>query len=530
MRIERCNSLNFIFRGNLPQSLKKLRIEDCEKLLCLLDDANTYTSHLEDLYINGCPALTCLQAADQISFTLTRLEIWDCSKFTTLSSTGQLPVALKHLEIHHCSELKTLLLQGLLPETLETLKITFCPKLVSIVEKFHNNKALHEIYTMGCSNLKSFPEGLHTLSSLHFLYIAFCNDFASFPKGGFPNSNFRLLIHGCEKLEALPSEIQALSSLVIIDCPNMSLSEEGLPTKLSLLYITSLKQYKALMQTGLQNFTSLTSLRIIGKPDDESLQEEDMTVTLPRTLTLLSIGYFPKLKYLPFKNLEDLPCLDCLGYDIESLFQEARSRWLKPTEVHFILQNHEKYKLNQEAPQKPSGGSVFLFNKRVLRFFHKDGHNWCKKKDSRAVGEAHERLKVGNAEALNCYYAHGEQNPNFQRRSYWMSDPAYDHIVLVHYQEITEGKPTSSSIAVSLEAGASSTVSLSPNSYTTQNPGSTSVHGDFYEPCHQSSSCPGSVEVSSEIAIKDNVVGYYWSLLDVMMLKLVKLCEDLRSS
>ncbi|KAK0600134.1 hypothetical protein LWI29_011983 [Acer saccharum] len=91
-----------------------------------------------------------------------------------------------------------------------------------------------------------------------------------------------------------------------------------------------------------------------------------------------------------------------IRYDIESLFQEARSCWLKLAEVHFILQNHEKYQLNQEAPQKPSGGSVFLFNKRVLRFFRKDG---------RAIGEAHERLK---------------------------------------------GKPTSSSVAASPEAGASS--------------------------------------------------------------------------
>lgn len=37
---------------------------------------------------------------------------------------------------------------------------------------------------------------------------------------------------------------------------------------------------------------------------------------------------------------------------------------------------------------------MFLFNKRVLWFFRKDGHNWCKKKDGRAVGEAHEILKV----------------------------------------------------------------------------------------------------------------------------------------
>lgn len=31
--------------------------------------------------------------------------------------------------------------------------------------------------------------------------------------------------------------------------------------------------------------------------------------------------------------------------------------------------------------------------------------------------------QVGNADTLNCYYAHGDQNPNFQRRIYWMLDP-----------------------------------------------------------------------------------------------------------
>ncbi|KAI9185096.1 hypothetical protein LWI28_004092 [Acer negundo] len=111
----------------------------------------------------------------------------------------------------------------------------------------------------------------------------------------------------------------------------------------------------------------------------------------------------------------------------------------------------------------------------VLRFFRKDGHNWLKKKDGRAFGEAHERL---------------------------------------------EGKPTSSSVAVSPEAGASSTVSLSPNFYTTQNPGSTSVHSDFYEPC-QSSSSPGSVEVSSEIAIKDNGVDIIGEFIG---------CDDVKTS
>lgn len=187
------------------------------------------------------------------------------------------------------------------------------------------------------------------------------------------------------------------------------------------------------------------------------------------------------------------------GFDIKELLQAAQTRWLKPAEVLFILQNHENYKITEEAPQKPSSGSLFLFNKRVLRFFRKDGHNWRKKKDGRTVGEAHERLKVGNFEALNCYYAHGEDNPKFQRRSYWMLDREYEHIVLVHYREITEGKLSSGSVA-DLSPGTSSTYSQSPSLYTMQNPGSSCL-SDFHG-SYQSHASPGSIEVSSDAAAR----------------------------
>ncbi|KAH0991941.1 hypothetical protein GBA52_003424 [Prunus armeniaca] len=189
------------------------------------------------------------------------------------------------------------------------------------------------------------------------------------------------------------------------------------------------------------------------------------------------------------------------GYNINDLFQEAQTRWLKPAEVLYILQNHEKFKLAPEPPQQPSSGSLFLFNKRVLRFFRRDGHHWRKKKDGRTVGEAHERLKVGNAETLNCYYAHGEDNPNFQRRSYWMLDPAYEHIVLVHYREISEGKSSTGTFAQSPLS--SSSFSNSPSDKTTQNRGSISMISDLHEP-YQNLSSPGSVEVNSDVAIKKN--------------------------
>ncbi|XP_052487557.1 calmodulin-binding transcription activator 4 isoform X1 [Gossypium raimondii] len=214
------------------------------------------------------------------------------------------------------------------------------------------------------------------------------------------------------------------------------------------------------------------------------------------------------------------------GYDINNLFREAQSRWLKPAEVLFILQNHEKYQLQQEPPRKPTSGSLFLFNKRVLRFFRKDGHSWRKKKDGRTVGEAHERLKVGNVETLNCYYAHGEQNPSFQRRSYWMLDPAYEHIVLVHYREINEAKPSSASTVHSPLSNSASTPS--PISYTSQNPGFNSLSSDVHE-SYQNLPSPGSAEVSSDIVIKNNGIDNtveYPSPDDLQVVQALKRLEE----
>ncbi|KAK3144951.1 hypothetical protein QOZ80_4AG0320280 [Eleusine coracana subsp. coracana] len=132
------------------------------------------------------------------------------------------------------------------------------------------------------------------------------------------------------------------------------------------------------------------------------------------------------------------------SFDINALREEAKTRWLRPAEVYYILQNHESFPITPEPPKKPPSGSLFLYNRRVNRYFRRDGHAWRRKKDGRTVGEAHERLKVGNVDALSCYYAHGEQNPGFQRRCFWMLEPAYEHIVLVQYREVAEGRYYSS--------------------------------------------------------------------------------------
>ncbi|KHN44450.1 Calmodulin-binding transcription activator 4 [Glycine soja] len=185
-----------------------------------------------------------------------------------------------------------------------------------------------------------------------------------------------------------------------------------------------------------------------------------------------------------------------LEYSIDDLFQEAKRRWLKPVEALYILRNHDQCKFTHQPPHQPAGGSLFLFNRRIMRSFRKDGHNWRKKKDGKTVGEAHERLKVGNVEILNCYYAHGEENRTFQRRSYWMLEPEYDHIVLVHYRETSEGKSNSEHVT-QLPSGSSPAFSQSHSSYTAHNPGTASMIGDSCEP-NQNFSFPGSLEVTFE--------------------------------
>ncbi|KAI3728407.1 hypothetical protein L6452_17042 [Arctium lappa] len=185
------------------------------------------------------------------------------------------------------------------------------------------------------------------------------------------------------------------------------------------------------------------------------------------------------------------------GYHIRDLVEEAQVRWLKPGEVLFILQSFEEKQLTHEPPQKPPSGSLFLFDRKALRFFRRDGHSWRKKKDGKNLGEAHERLKVGNAEALNCYYAHGEENPNFQRRSYWMLNSEMDHIVLVHYRDTTMGRKIAGPLSA-LPPGSSSTLVQSSISYASQFTRSAAASSEIGEP-YESTPSPSCIEVTSSL-------------------------------
>ncbi|XP_017633654.1 calmodulin-binding transcription activator 2-like isoform X1 [Gossypium arboreum] len=151
--------------------------------------------------------------------------------------------------------------------------------------------------------------------------------------------------------------------------------------------------------------------------------------------------------------------------DIDQILLEAQHRWLRPAEICEILRNYQKFHISSEPPTGPPSGSLFLFDRKVLRYFRKDGHNWRKKKDGKTVKEAHEKLKVGSIDVLHCYYAHGEENENFQRRSYWMLEQDLTHIVFVHYLEV-KGRTIGGISHVSNSQTSSPSTSSYPDSHT----------------------------------------------------------------
>ncbi|KAG9457916.1 hypothetical protein H6P81_002424 [Aristolochia fimbriata] len=131
-----------------------------------------------------------------------------------------------------------------------------------------------------------------------------------------------------------------------------------------------------------------------------------------------------------FYTMEDL--------DIAKIKEEAGGRWLRPNEIFAMLSNYNYFNINVKPVDSPTGGMIILFDRKMLRNFRKDGHNWKKKKDGKTVKEAHEHLKVGDVDRIHVYYAHGQDNPRFVRRIYWLLDKKIEHIVLVHYREVVE--------------------------------------------------------------------------------------------
>lgn len=128
------------------------------------------------------------------------------------------------------------------------------------------------------------------------------------------------------------------------------------------------------------------------------------------------------------------PSSSQLSTKVQEALRKGQHSWLKSTEICYLLLHHAalNLKVEKEPPCQPpgkeqsvlelgvgstsawsnfnvgrvpllpgyghkcraAGGSLFLFDRKAVRFFRKDKHNWRKKADGKTVRETHEKLKV----------------------------------------------------------------------------------------------------------------------------------------
>ncbi|KAM3685487.1 hypothetical protein ACJW31_11G121500 [Castanea mollissima] len=267
-----CDSLTSFAIGQLPPTLKRLKIDRCMNMMILLDE--------EDIN-------------------------YFCSNKSLL----------EYLEAIECPSLKSLTSSGELPATLKQLHISSCQNLESIAKRLHNNSSLERISVSDCDNFKSLPMGIHTLSFLDEIHIWNCPSLVTLSDGGLLPTSLKVLwIFGCKNIQALPKRIHNLTSLQelnIWECPGIvKFPKQGFPTNITSLFICDLNFSPILFKWGLDRFTSLRQLNIKGGcPNLVSFPE----MMLPASLTSLTIQIFPNLKSLSSKGLQILTSLEYLS-------------------------------------------------------------------------------------------------------------------------------------------------------------------------------------------------------------------------
>ncbi|XP_057990958.1 putative disease resistance RPP13-like protein 1 [Hevea brasiliensis] len=332
LQIRMCQQLMLLAEdeeGHLPCNLEVLTIGRCENLEKLPNVLNSLTS-LKELTVYGCPKLTSFPATS-LHYTLKCLEIRDCDSLDSLpkgimvsgndskatshletlyvegcpslkySSSDQFSYSLRILSICYCT---TKLLESLYQlRHLTVLSISSSPMLELFSERRLFIPSLLSFTLSSCENLRSLPNHLHNLTSLQNLEINDCHSLVSFPEGGLPPNLITFKIRNCKNLTQQMSEwgLDRLSSLKRLEVDTTSPSTdfvsfpdyEGLhlPTSLIFVFIKGFKNLKSI-SGSLHKLTCLEDLWIVSCPKLQYLPED----CLPPTLQILAIESCPLLK------------------------------------------------------------------------------------------------------------------------------------------------------------------------------------------------------------------------------------------
>ncbi|KAK8647419.1 hypothetical protein V6N13_121157 [Hibiscus sabdariffa] len=336
--LRNCPKLTKCLPKHLP-SLKKLKIEDCEKLGGSLPT----TPSIFKLELEKCDALqleplpcgirelvigdsnindSILEQMLQQCTRLEKLTMRDCSGIRSLPESS-VPVKLKQLCIISCKVLdcsKTLLYTSLKSLQIYSKK---CHPLESF--PLGSFPMLNNVSFWGCEDLNficASKDSHHQhLASLNSLSIDSCQNLISFLiEDGLPFTNLtKLHLWGCRSLKSLPEQIHSvfpsLLMLQIGDCPEMeSFPEEGLPSKLKYISILGSDKIIASLirkrERCLQTLPSLTYFELSeSELEMKHFPDEHL---LPSSLTSLTISDLPYLKSLNFKSFQHLTSLQRL--------------------------------------------------------------------------------------------------------------------------------------------------------------------------------------------------------------------------
>lgn len=115
----------------------------------------------------------------------------------------------------------------------------------------------------------------------------------------------------------------------------------------------------------------------------------------------------------------------------------AREGWFKPEIILAIITDPVKWgiQFSTKAPNSPSSGQLYLFDKLVVKDYKQDGVNWIKKKGSGRVQEVHQIGKVNREAVIVGYHStSADLKKSFRKRSYRLNSPLAT-VFLVHYLE-----------------------------------------------------------------------------------------------
>ncbi|TYJ36606.1 hypothetical protein E1A91_A05G318200v1 [Gossypium mustelinum] len=276
--------------------LLKCKALQLEPLACGLRELDIRDSNMDD---------SVLEQMLQRCTLIENLSLWRCSEIRSLPEV-RVPITLKRFRIDSCENLDYSNI--FLYTSIEFLLIERSLPMVKHVN------------IEGCEDLKfisATSEGSHH-QHLNYLDIRFCQNLISFQiEDGLAVTNLtQLVLFSCRSLKSFPEQMHSvfpsLEDLAITDCPEIErVSNEGLPSKLKKFTISrSDKLIESLIRKkewSLHKLPSLTSFCIsYSEAEMECFPDEHL---LPSSLTSIEISDLRNLKSLEYKGFQHLTSL-----------------------------------------------------------------------------------------------------------------------------------------------------------------------------------------------------------------------------